>query len=172
MISFKKYIEDLFESRDKSYTVEWKNIGEDLIGYFSGDKEKYRILFINKPFDCFLIKFQVLSNGEWSFRGGKNNNIIDTFSVFGTLEKELDKFIDDRNPEYLIFFSLEPGSRNSIYLRYCNNVVEKFKDYNYEEISIQNKKCFFVFKEKLTEDEYKILIDSLREENYNYDEFD
>jgi hypothetical protein len=59
-----------------------------------------------------------------------------------------------------------------VHLRYCNNVVEKFKDYNYEEMSIQNKKCFFVFKEKLTEDEYKILIDSLKEENYNYDEFD
>jgi hypothetical protein len=42
MISFKKYIEDLFESRDKSYSVEWINKTLKTFRFWSTSYETFK----------------------------------------------------------------------------------------------------------------------------------
>jgi hypothetical protein len=171
MKDFKIYIRNIFESRDKSYDVEWNQINTNSIGYFSSDTDRYRILILKNKYNSFLIKFQILINNNWQFNKPNDTNIKEAMQIFSTLEKEYNNFILKNKPNSIIFFSIEPGNRNNIYLRFCNNVAEKF-NYKYEIIEYNNYNCYFIFNKEYSEDQIKELFNNISIEDYNFDNFD
>jgi hypothetical protein len=164
--SFKNFIDNLSETMDYEYDVDWKEFENDYVGYFKTKNNKYRILIINKGYDIFYFKFQILINKNWEFFSSGDEK--EFLKVLSTIRKQILKFLKNYNPNSVIFYSFD-SNRSLLYKRFCESLV-KNEDYKY--YSDVKNRIFVIYNEDTDFTNIKEIINNLNSENYNYDNYD
>lgn len=163
---FEKYINNLSEIFDYEYDIAWKKFNMDLVGYFNTEKNKYRILIVEKGYDIYYFKFQILTDNSWHFFSSNDEN--EYLKVLSTIRKQVIKFLENYNPNSLIFFSFDK-SKSNLYKKFCEYLVQKGK-YNY--FVDDNDKIFIIYDDNTDFSNIKDIMKNLKDENYNYDQYD
>lgn len=161
-ISFK-----IKESLNTPIKVDWIKTDMDWIGSFNTDKNKYVINITFVDFDVWKFKYFLENEGRLSIKMTKFD--YDVFKVISTIYKSIFEFIDEINPNGLIFGAdNDSKTRVKFYSKFSNECVEKY-NYKLYESSFGNDKVnptLYVLYHELDKKELFAIIKSVTEDEF------
>ena len=139
--SIKNIMGRVVEGLNSPLEVEWKKDKDKWQGSFSIEEKPYEINIVNFSTD-----------GHWLFKFSSNksyaltNDLKKAFSVLPTIENAAIQFIEETNPDVLIFCAADNSEgRKKLYTIFSQNMCTKFKMMYYIE-TVGNQQMFIVHK--------------------------
>lgn len=126
--SFDELFIGIKEALDHPISVDWIKTTTNWVGNFSTDNNQYVIIISKQDYGIWKFKYFLKENGRLSVKLTKYR--YDVFKVISTIRKSVYDFIDEVNPNGLIFGADNDSyTRVKFYSRFSDECVEK---YNYK----------------------------------------
>jgi len=165
--SFDELFTNIKEALDSPIKVNWIKTKMDWIGSFNTDKNTYSIIISKQDYDIWKFKYFLEKEGKLSIKMTKFD--YDVFKVISTVYKSAFDFIEEVNPNGLIFGAdNDSPTRVKFYSKFSNDCVEKY-NYKLYESSFGNEKVnptLFVLYYELTNKELYNIIKKITEEEF------
>lgn len=144
---FNNFIKKQFESYNTPVEIKWIDKNDKLIGLFKVDDKIYQINCINKGSNVWTYKFYLYDIEKNEFNPELTNFKTGKLSVLSTIRKGMDYLINTKNPNGLIFATIDSSEgRKKLYCTYSKEIEEK---YLYKKVTnvIDNKQIFILYKD-------------------------
>lgn len=152
--SFDELFSSIREALDQPLTVNWYKSPTNWVGVFNTSYNEYNIVISKEDYDIWKYKFFIKKNDKLSTKLTGLN--YDVYKVLSTIYKSAYYFIDEMNPNGIIFGSENDSpTRIKFYSRFSNECSNKYKYMLYETSFGDNdiNPTLYVLYKKLTPDE-------------------
>lgn len=157
--SFEELFKNINESLESPIEVNWIKTNTHWVGSFNTDKNNYRIVISNEMNDIWKFKYFLKSNSGLSVKMTELN--YDVWKVLSTIYKSVYDFIDEVNPNGIIFGADNDSStRVKFYSTFSDKCSKKYNYKKYEKSFGEEEvnPTIYVLYRELTPDElYKII---------------
>lgn len=123
--SFDDLFDNIAEALDQPLPVKWIKSPTNWVGVFSTNENEYNIVISNQEFDVWKFKYFIKKENKLSTE--LTNLNYDVFKVLSTIYKSIYDFIDELDPNGIIFGAENDSpTRVKLYSRFSSECSKKY----------------------------------------------
>jgi hypothetical protein len=156
---FEEYFLKIEESLSTPSKVDWIQDGNNHIGLFEINGNRYRIEYFKQIGENYSLSFSYFDDEHWNY---EITNIGNGFRVLSTIIKSIDYVYNLTKPDSIIFSAIDDNTtRKRLYEKYCKDFCEKF-GFKFSNRGNDRMVMYVLFDDNVSNDRKEMIFQSVK----------